>query len=284
MHPSTLLRSACLASILLLSACASTAPQSPGSASVKTPPTTTRAGTDNPPRSILYVGNSFMYYNNSLHGHVRSLTAGVPAGERKRTESRGVSVTISGSGLDWHDVGSYFRPDGIGRYSFVGDNEIRINPPGRQFDAVLMMDCSQCPVHPELSVTFFQFARQHSETVRANGAEPMFLMTWAYQDKPEMTQGLAAAYTEAGRRNGAHVVPAGLAFGHSMQNRPDINLYVADKRHPSLAGTYLAACTVMASIYGVSPVGNSYTAGLPPAVAKHLQETAWQTVRAYHGR
>ena len=185
MHPSTLLRSACLASILLLSACASTAPQSPGSASVKTPPTTTRAGTDNPPRSILYVGNSFMYYNNSLHGHVRSLTAGVPAGERKRTESRGVSVTISGSGLDWHDVGSYFRPDGIGRYSFVGDNEIRINPPGRQFDAVLMMDCSQCPVHPELSVTFFQFARQHSETVRANGAEPMFLMTWAYQDKPD---------------------------------------------------------------------------------------------------
>src|SRR5688572_30892423 len=45
--------------------------------------------------------------------------------------------------------------------------------------------------------------------------------------------------------------------------RPELNLYVADKRHPSLAGTYLAACTVLASVYRVNPVGNSYTAGLP---------------------
>ncbi len=281
MRSTTLLRAACTAAILLLSACASNAPQ-PTPASPA--PTTTRAGTDDPPRSILYVGNSFMYYNNSLHGHVRSLASGVPAADRKRAATRGVSVTISGSGLDWHDMASYFRPDGLGRYSFVGDNEIRFNPPGRQFDAVLMMDCSQCPVHPELSILFFQFAKQHSETVRAHGAEPMFLMTWAYQDKPEMTQGLAAAYTEAGRRNGAHVVPAGLAFANSMLRRPDINLYAPDKRHPSVAGTYLAACTVLASIYGVSPVGNSYTAGLPPAVARYLQETAWQTARTYHGR
>jgi hypothetical protein len=281
LRSTTLLRAACTAAILLLSACASNAPQ-PTPASPA--PTTTRAGTDDPPRSILYVGNSFMYYNNSLHGHVRSLASGVPAADRKRAATRGVSVTISGSGLDWHDMASYFRPDGLGRYSFVGDNEIRFNPPGRQFDAVLMMDCSQCPVHPELSILFFQFAKQHSETVRAHGAEPMFLMTWAYQDKPEMTQGLAAAYTEAGRRNGAHVVPAGLAFANSMLRRPDINLYAPDKRHPSVAGTYLAACTVLASIYGVSPVGNSYTAGLPPAVARYLQETAWQTARTYHGR
>jgi hypothetical protein len=69
-----------------------------------------------------------------------------------------------------------------------------------------------------------------------------------------------------------------------MLRRPDINLYAPDKRHPSVAGTYLAACTVLASIYGVSPVGNSYTAGLPPAVARYLQETAWQTARTYHGR
>ena len=281
MRSTTLLRAACTAAILLLSACASNVPQ-PTPASPA--PTTTRAGTDDPPRSILYVGNSFMYYNNSLHGHVRSLATGVPAADRKRADTRGVSVTISGSGLDWHDMASYFRPDGIGRYSFVGDNEIRFNPPGRQFDAVLMMDCSQCPVHPELSVLFYQFAKQHSETVRAHGAEPMFLMTWAYQDKPEMTLALEAAYTEAGRRNNAHVVPAGLAFANSLLRRPDINLYVADKRHPSLAGTYLAACTVLASIYGVSPVGNSYTAGLPAAVARHLQETAWQTARAYHKR
>jgi hypothetical protein len=89
------------------------------------------------------------------------------------------------------------------------------------------------------------------------------------------------AYIEAGRLNRAHVVPAGLAFARSIEARPDMNLHVADKRHPSPAGTYLTACTVLASIYGVSPVGNAYTAGLDPAVARHLQQTAWVTVQAY---
>ncbi len=264
------LRLAAAAAALLLSACAPLTPP---------PEVAQRAGTANPPRSILYVGNSFMYYNNSLHGHVGLLARA--ATDKDRAAHRSTSLTISGSGLDWHDVDAYMKPDAIGRYSFVGDNEIRFNPPGRQFDAALLMDCSQCPVNPKLRPIFFDFARKHSDTLRRNGVEPMFLMTWAYQDKPEMTRGLADAYTEAGRLNRAHVVPAGLAFERSIAARPETNLYVADKRHPSLAGTYLTACTVLASVYGVSPVGNAYTAGLDPAVARHLQETAWETVQAY---
>jgi len=31
----------------------------------------------------------------------------------------------------------------------------------------------------------------------------------------------------------------------------------------------------------VNPVGNPYIAGLDPAVARHLQEMAWETVQAY---
>ena len=244
--------------------------------------TTTRAGTLAPPRSLLYVGNSFMYYNNSLHGHVGLLARA--ASEKDRAAHRSVSITISGSGMDWHDVGSYFRPNAVGRYSFVGDNEVRFNPPGRTFDAAILMDCSQCPVHPTLRPIFFEYAKRHSDTVRTNGAEPIFLMTWAYADKPEMTQGLADAYTEAGRLNNVHVIPAGLAFARSIASRPELNLYVADKRHPSLAGTYLAACVTLASVFSVSPVGNTYTGGLDAATARHLQQTAWDTVQSYNGK
>jgi hypothetical protein len=59
---------------------------------------------------------------------------------------------------------------------------------------------------------------------------------------------------------------------------------VPDKRHPSLAGTYLAACTVYASLLGKSPVGNGYTAGLPADVAAHLQQVAWDTAQEYGAR
>jgi hypothetical protein len=231
------------------------------------------------PESILWVGNSFFYYNNSLHGHYLNLVRGTEPASR----ARATSVTISGSGIDWHDMASYFRPDGIGRYSFVGDNEIVFNKPGRQFDAVVIADCSQCPVHPQLKPVFHEYAKKQSDIVRANGASPIFFMTWAYKDKPAMTAGLAEEYTLAGNANDALVIPAGLAFAKSVERRPGLELYQPDKRHPTLAGTYLAACTAYAAITGKSPVGNPYVAGLDPEIARHLQQAALDTVREYYG-
>jgi hypothetical protein len=76
-------------------------------------------------------------------------------------------------------------------------------------------------------------------------------------------------------------VPAGLAFAKSIARKPDLELYVTDKRHPNLAGTYLAACTVYAALFGKSPVGNAYGAGLPANVAAHLQQVAWDTALEY---
>ena len=69
-----------------------------------------------------------------------------------------------------------------------------------------------------------------------------------------------------------------------MARRPGLELYMPDKRHPSLAGTYLAACTVYASLFGKSPVGNTYAAGLPADVAAHLQQVAWETAQEYGAR
>lgn len=231
-------------------------------------------------KSLLWVGNSFFYYNNSMHGHVsQMLTASGAKGMRSS------SATISGSGINWHDVEAHLKPgSGVASYSFVGDNEVRFNTFDKPFDGVMMMDCSQCPVHPQLQPIFYEYAAKHSATARKYGAAPIFFMSWAYQDKPDMTQQLAAEYVKAGKQNNALVVPAGLAFAASVAKRPELNLYVADKRHPSLAGTYLAACTVLASVYKTNPVGLKYTAGLPADVAAHLQAVAWETAQAFHAK
>jgi serine protease Do len=69
----------------------------------------------------------------------------------------------------------------------------------------------------------------------------------------------------------------------AVKASPEVNLYAADKRHPSLAGTYLAASTVYATILKKSPVGLSYSAGLDAGVAKGLQAIAWETVQGYFG-
>jgi hypothetical protein len=248
-----------------------------GTAQAQTSPTVRDVGPD-APASAIYIGNSFFYYNNSMHGHVSLMqrAAGL-------TPMRTTSITISGAGIDWHDVASYFRPNAVGSYSFDARNNINFNTNARLFDLAIMMDCSQCPIHPRLGAVFTEYARRHSETVRAHGARPVFFMSWAYKDVPEMTQQLAEAYTLAGNANNALVIPAGLAFARSIAERPALDLYVPDLRHPSLAGTYLAAATTFATLLGRSPVGNSYTAGLEAETAAFLQRVAWETVQGYFG-
>ena len=145
------------------------------------------------------------------------------------------------------------------------------------------MDCSQCPIHPQLKSTFHEYAKKHSDTIRKHDARPVFFMSWAYKDKPEMTAQLAEQYTIAGNANDALVIPAGLAFAKAVGRRPTLELYQPDKRHPSLAGTYLAASTTYAALYRKSPVGNKYLAGLDAATAQFLQGVAWETVQEYFG-
>lgn len=231
------------------------------------------------PKSILWVGHSFFYYNNSMHNHFSQIAREGLAGQSVRS----TSVTIGGAGLDWHDMESLLRPQGIGRYSFVGDNEIIFNTSGKQFDSVIMMDCSQCPIHPQLQSVFHAYVKKHSETIRGRGMEPILFMTWAYKDRPSMTQTLSEEYTKAGNANDALVIPAGLAFALAIAKKPDLELYQADKRHPSMAGTYLAALTSFAALYRKSPEGISYDAGLGKETAGLLQKTAWEATQLFFG-
>jgi len=232
------------------------------------------------PKVALYIGNSFFYYNNSLHNHVLKLAnAADPAAHYKAA-----SATISGSGLNWHDVEALFSSAGMASYSFEPGNKVVMNTRNKKFDAAIMMDCSQCPVHPQLKSLFIETAAKDAEIVRKHGADPVLFMSWAYADKPEMTGQLAEAYTAAGNASNMLVIPAGLAFARAKKERPDLVLHVEDKRHPTLAGTYLAACTVLGSVYKRSPVGNPYHAGLDNKTAAFLQNVAWETVQDYYAK
>src|SRR5258708_6562532 len=196
----------------------------------QTKPKITTLGPDFP-KTEIFIGNSFFYYNNSMHSHVLGLErAADPANKQSY---RATSVTISGSGFDWHDVESYFRPNAIGNYSFDEQNNVVFNKLDKLFDVAILMDCSQCPIHPKLKTVFTEFARKGSDTARAHGARPVFFMSWAYADNPEMTTQLAEAYTVAGNANDMLVVPAGPAFSLSVSKEPKLTLYVPRKRHPT---------------------------------------------------
>jgi len=216
------------------------------------------------PNKVLFVGNSFTYYNNSLHKHYRKLT--YAAGLFTPENSRARIMTISGGQLPEHDGG--FEP--------VLSAE--------DWDVVVMQGHSLGPISDDTAEPFRRAARKYARIAREHGTRPVFFMTWAYSGKPEMTAKLDEAYSSIGRELDAEVVPVGLAFATVTTERPGLDLRIADARHPSMAGTYLAACTFFAALYGKSPEGLDYDAGLGEETAGYLQRVAWQTVQRYAER
>lgn len=131
-------------------------------ADAETKPTVMRLGTA--PKSFLFVGNSFYYYNNGMHSpFVRMARA---ADRTHRDQYRATSATIGGSGLNWHDMEAYFNK-GMASYSFDDNNGVHFNAFDKTFDVVIMNDCSQCPIHPQLTGLFREYAKKHGDTVRA---------------------------------------------------------------------------------------------------------------------
>ena len=231
------------------------------------------------PKKVLYIGHSFFFFNNSMHRYVLGLSTA--ADPENKGQYRSTSITITNAGLNWHDVESYFKPGGVNSYSFTPDNKVVFSKTDKPFDVVIMNDCSQCPTHPQLKDLFHEYAQKHCQTVVKHGAKPALFMNWGFANMPEMTFQLAEQYTIAGNNNDALVIPAGLAFVKALSKNPQIVLYDADIRHSSLLGTYLAACTIYASLYGRTPVGNPYNAGIDAKTVNFLQEMAWETVNEY---
>lgn len=219
---------------------------------------------ESPPANVLFVGNSFTYYNNSLHKHYRQLiwASGIHTAETSRARI----MTISNGRL----------PEHAGGLENILSTE--------DWDVVVMQGHSLGPISAETAGPFQEAARKYAAIAREQGTRPVFFMTWAYADKPEMTAQLDKAYTDIGRELGAEVVPVGLAFATVTAERPDILLRIDDARHPSLAGTYLAACTFFAALYNQSPEGLEYDAGLGEEIATYLQRVAWKTVQDYANR
>jgi hypothetical protein len=130
-------------------------------------------------------------------------------------------------------------------------------------------------------------ARALDGRIKENGAQTILYMTWASLDTlagsgvegfvNEQEQVVARFQTVAEELNAA-VAPVGAAWARSLTQRPDLDLWQYDNVHANESGTYLAACVFYAVIYGQSPVGLDYSAGLPGDTAQFLQHVAAETV------
>ena len=200
------------------------------------------------PQRILFVGNSYLYYNDSLHNHVRRIAEEI--GPFTAGEYGYKSATIGGARLSHHHIDSLLEPGRLG-----------IDEP---FDLVILQGGSAEVLTQESRVQFRESALGMAKKIRATKAEIALYMTHAYVEpdaryEPDLIDKIRSTYVDVGNELGALVIPVGLAFERAYRERPDIVLHKPfDGSHPSLLGTYLAACVVFQSIYGMSAVNIEY--------------------------
>lgn len=202
---------------------------------------------------VLFIGNSFTN-RNDLPGLVAKLAAAARAPRDLLTDR----VIANGRALKTH----WERAEAA--------EAIR----RERWDYVVLQEQSTLPLKNRRrmheSITLFD--RQ----IREAGARTVLYMTWARLNAWELQDELADAYLSIGRYLGAIVVPVGMAWQRVLREHPEIVLHDRDGSHPSFAGSYLAACVFVATLFEVDPVGLSVDAPVQfnPALAKVLQDAA----------
>ena len=261
----TMLRAAAAAALL--------APLVPGSSLAQdASPEVTRPRVESPSR-VLLVGNSYLYYNDSLHNHLRRMVE-----DGTDVEPQYKSATIGGARLDHHDIDRLTTPGAIG-----------VDEP---FEVVLLQGHSNAALSEGNRARFMDAAKAAAALVAERGGTVALYMPHAYvaphdDADPENVRANERFYTEAGNALDAIVVPVALAFERAYERRPDIALHQDyDGSHPTLLGTFLAAATAYATLYGEDPVGNGYDyfGRVGAEDAAFLREVARDAVADYFGR
>jgi len=217
---------------------------------------------------VALYGNSFTFYNNNINTRLRDLSRSLLPNHAKGYQYRG--ITISSGHLSWQIN------------NLVYQNSLR------KWDVVVLQGNSTETISKKESTRqeFVDAASKMADIAHQAGSKVVYFMTWPKKSKPEDMQKLADAYVSIAQKTGGYVAPVGLAFEKAHQTHPGINLYYQDGVHPSLAGTYLAACVFFSTLYNQSPVGGALPTDtdMTPATAKALQQIAWQTVTEFQSQ
>ena len=214
---------------------------------------------------VLFIGKSYTYFNN-LPGMLTDLSTSL--GDYVQPTSQ-----VAG--------GATFQVHATNPATYTAINSA-------DWDFVVLQAQSQEPSFPDSQVNSetLPFAEQMADSIRNNSicSNILMFMTWGRENgDPQwvpistfdgMNSRLRNAYIRMADSIDASISPVGVAWKYVRDIYPSIQLYSPDGSHPSLEGSYLAACTFYASLFRKSPVGASFTSSLAPATAANLQLSA----------
>jgi hypothetical protein len=158
----------------------------------------------------------------------------------------------------------------------------------QSWDYIILQGQSQEPSFPfeQVNSQTLPYAVQLADSAKTIQpcSQVNYFMTWGRQNGDpqwdsintfdKMNNRLCDAYLRIADSASAAVSPVGVAWKYVRDNYPGINLYQQDGSHPSLTGSYLAACVFYTSMFHKSSVGSTYNPGIDHADALLIQQIA----------
>ena len=160
------------------------------------------------------------------------------------------------------------------------------------WDHVVLQAQSQEPSWPigQVEIEVFPYAKILCDSIRANDqcTRPVFYMTWGRENGDAfncpnwppvctyegMDSLLNLRYRIMAETNEAYVSPVGAVWHYLRDNYPNIDLYTGDGSHPSLAGSYAAACTFYSVLFQKDPTLISFNSSLSDSDANMIKNAA----------
>ena len=219
--------------------------------------------------SVYFLGNSYTNYNDLFEMFKFIAT------------SMDLKVdTVRRTKGSWH-LWKFANPNDEGGKTFYEDIA------AYDFDYAFIQDGSTQTL--AAIAEFYDGVRRVGEVLEKDGTQVLLYQTWGRKaghaildqyglDTGSMARTVAAAYEAIAKETGYTNSPAGSAFLDVYVNHPEIELYDPDLTHPSAAGSYLAALCHYATLFGRSPIGVKYTAGIDAETALILQTAAHNAV------
>jgi hypothetical protein len=198
--------------------------------------------------NVLFIGNSFTA-RNDLPGMIARLA-----------KANGITLKsrlISAGGAS------------LRRHWNKGEAERAIR--AGTYDYVVLQEQSTLPV--KNAARMHESVRLFDDAIRSAHAKTILYLTWARQHAPHTQEVITDTYTTIGREIGATVVPVGVVWQQVFRKHGDVALYDKDGSHPTLAGSYLAACAFFAILFRRNPDGWR-PEGIDAAQAELLQRAA----------
>ena len=204
-------------------------------------------------KQALFIGNSYTYMND------------LPELINQIAISKGKSLIYESH-----------TPGGSTLMQHASNSNVQSLLNATEWDYVILQEQSQNPSFPPSQVAsqVYPYAESLCEYIReANPCtEPVFFMTWGRENGDSqncaayppictyegMQDRLTESYTEMAQNNESLLAPIGIAWKDLREQHPEINLYSSDGSHPSIQGSYLAACVFYAVLFDDSAT-NNYT-------------------------